>query len=104
MWKIGADKLADKLGCPISSVYNTVMLLKKTDTFIFARLANNGAGKYIIINKLNPNFRKTMREVLKLSFKEIMDIVPLLDTNNSKEKSDNKAQFKCLRHSLKLDR
>lgn len=103
IWKIGADVLAEKLGCSISSVYNTVMILKKTDTFVIARLANNGAGKYVFVSKLHPNFHKIMKEVFELSSEEIIALTPTIEINNSEEKIDIKGQFKGLENSLKPD-
>lgn len=92
IWKIGAEALVEKIGCSISSVYNTVALLKKTGVFEVARIANNGAGKYIFVNKLHPNFTKIMEEVFNLSPSEIDELA--ISQLESRESNKNKGQFK----------
>lgn len=91
IWKISAEAIAKKLECSISSVYNTVNELKKTGVFVIARLANNGAGKYVFVNKLHYNFKKIMQEVFNLSEEEIDETI-VVKKEETLEDCKNKGQ------------
>ncbi|RUU69350.1 HTH domain-containing protein, partial [Mesorhizobium sp. M7A.F.Ca.MR.362.00.0.0] len=60
IWKIGADKLAERVGCSERTVYNAVRAIKQTGTILVCRLADNNAGKYIFVYKDHPNFDDIM--------------------------------------------
>lgn len=93
IWKISAEAIAKKLDCSISSVYNTVSELKKTGLFVIARLANNGAGRYVFVNKLHYNFKKIMKEVFNLSDEEI-DEMSIKKEVETVEEYKNEGHFK----------
>lgn len=61
--KIGAERLAEKVGCSVRTVKGAVASLKKTDEILVARLADDKAGKYIFVYKQHPNFTKILKEV-----------------------------------------
>ncbi|WP_182103175.1 helix-turn-helix domain-containing protein [Niallia taxi] len=63
IWKIGADKLAERVGCSERTVYNAVRAIKQTGTILVCRLADNNAGKYIFVYKDHPNFNDIMKHV-----------------------------------------
>ena len=101
IWKISAEAIAKKLECSISSVFNTVNELKKTGVFVIARLANNGAGKYVFVNKLHYNFKKIMQEVFNFSEEEIDETIVEKKEETVKD-CKNKGQFKGQQSSEKL--
>lgn len=61
--KIGAEKLAEKVGCSVRTVKGAVASIKETDEILVARLADKKAGKYIFVYKQHPNFKEILREV-----------------------------------------
>lgn len=61
--KIGAEKLAEKVGCSVRTVYGAVKSIKETDQILVARLADDKAGKYIFVYKQHPNFQQILKEV-----------------------------------------
>lgn len=61
--KVGADKLAEKVGCSVRTVKGAVASIKETDEILVARLADKKAGKYIFVYKQHPNFQQILREV-----------------------------------------
>lgn len=99
IWKISAEAIAKKIGCSISSVYNTVNELKKTGLFVIARLANNGAGRYVFVNKLHYNFEKIMKEVFNLSDEEI-DEMSIKKEVETVEDCKNEGHFKGQQSSV----
>src|SRR5690606_15053804 len=64
--KIGADKLAEKVGCSVRTVKSAVASIKETDQLVVARLADDKAGKYIFVYKEHPNFHQILKEVFFL--------------------------------------
>ena len=70
IWKIGADKLAERVGCSERTVYNAVRAIKKTGTILVCRLADNNAGKYIFVYKDHPNFEDIMKHVFYIDLYE----------------------------------
>lgn len=64
--KVGADHLANKLNVSIRTVYDTVRSMKATNQFVVGRLADNGIGKYVFVDKLHKDFRNIMQQVFKM--------------------------------------
>lgn len=60
---IGAEKLAEKAGCSVRTVYSTVKSLKETGEVIIGRLANKKLGKYIFVLKSHPDIHTILQEV-----------------------------------------
>ena len=75
--KVGADKLAEKCGVSVSTVYNTVKALKSTNEFIVGRLikTKGGAGKYIFVDTKHCDFSQIMKEVFSLSNDKINQLI-----------------------------
>lgn len=69
--KVGADHLANKLNVSIRTVYDTVRSMKLTNQFVIGRLADNGLGKYVFVDKYHKDFRNIMQKVFKLDAVEI---------------------------------
>lgn len=65
--KIGADKLAEKTGVSVRTVYGAVKALKETGEVLVCRLANNQAGKYVFVLKNHPNFQEILKEVFHIA-------------------------------------
>lgn len=61
--KIGAERLAEKVGCSVRTVKGAVASLKETNQILVARLADDNAGKYIFVYKDHPNFKQILNEV-----------------------------------------
>lgn len=75
--KIGAEKLAEKVGCSTRTVKSAVASIKETDQLIVGRLADGKAGKYIFVYKEHPNFNQILKEVFFLdSLPETPSIAP----------------------------
>ncbi|MDJ0333554.1 cytosolic protein [Planococcus sp. S3-L1] len=75
--KIGAEKLAEKVGCSTRTVKSAVASIKETDQLIVGRLADGKAGKYIFVYKEHPNFNQILKEVFFLdSLPETPPIAP----------------------------
>lgn len=69
--KVGADHLANKLNVSIRTVYDTVRSMKATNQFVVGRLADNGIGKYVFVDKLHKDFRNIMQQVFKMDTVEV---------------------------------
>lgn len=69
--KVGAGHLANKLNVSIRTVYDTVRSMKATNQFVVGRLADNGIGKYVFVDKYHKDFRNIMQEVFKLDAVEV---------------------------------
>lgn len=75
--KIGAEKLAEKVGCSLRTVKGAVASIKETDEILVARLADKKAGKYIFVYKQHPNFQQILQEVFFIdSLPEADEIAP----------------------------
>lgn len=75
--KIGAEKLAEKVGCSVRTVKGAVASIKQTDEILVARLADKKAGKYIFVYKQHPNFQQILKEVFFIdSLPEADEITP----------------------------
>lgn len=58
--KIGQQTIAKKKEISISTVNRAVKKIKETGLFIFARLANGQAGKYVLVNTIHTLYKKAM--------------------------------------------
>lgn len=72
---LSGNLLSEKCNVSTSTVYKTVINLKKTNTFIVGRIANERAGNYIFVNKSHPHCQNILREVFKLENNEIIDLI-----------------------------
>lgn len=74
--KVGAERIAEKCGCSVRTVYSAVKALKQTNEFIVARLikSRGGAGKYVLVDKKHSHFNEIMAEVFMLSAEKIAQL------------------------------
>lgn len=74
--KVGAERIAEKCGCSVRTVYSAVKALKQTNEFIVARLIKNrgGAGKYVLVDKKHSHFNEIMAEVFMLSEEKVTQL------------------------------
>lgn len=84
---IGAEKLAEKAGCSVRTVYSAVKSLKDTGEVLVCQLANKNAGKYIFVLKSHPNFQQILREVFfldELPEEKAPEAIPAESADSSK--------------------
>lgn len=74
--KVGAERIAEKCGCSVRTVYSAIKALKQTNEFIVARLikSRGGAGKYVLVDKKHSNFNEIMAEVFMLSAEKVAQL------------------------------
>lgn len=86
--KVGAERIAEKCGCSVRTVYSAVKALKQTNEFIVARLikSRGGAGKYVLVDKKHSNFNEIMAEVFMLSAEKVAQL------NSEQFAEQNKSQ------------
>lgn len=58
--KIGQKTLSEKKEVSIATVNRAVKKIKETGLFIFARLSNGQAGKYVLVNTIHTLYKKAM--------------------------------------------
>lgn len=103
IWKIGADKLAERVGCSERTVYSAVRAIKQTGTILVCRLADNNAGKYIFVYKDHPNFNDIMKHVFYLdSYEENAEQFAGLENSESIDIQEVEGENPSSNHITKL--
>lgn len=75
---VGGAFLALKSAVSIRTVREAVKAMKATNEFVFARLANGNAGKYVILDKTHENYAKIMQNEFKIFSPMEYQYAPLL--------------------------
>lgn len=105
--KIKATSLSAAAACGITTVFNAVKSIKKTNQLIVARLKSSkkNNGHYIFVDKHHANFKEIMKQVFLLDEKEIkgLNVAQTVVHNVGLKKPVNlvKPTYKLIKNSFK---